>query len=1008
MSTNASDAAVWNDWCAELLHEAYGIAGHIGSLPGEVDRNFKVDVAGHPAFVLKVVHPDADASLVDMQIRAMQWVRAREQQLPIPEVARARDGSAVVHRRGPNGALRACWMLTHLPGRPYARIRPHPPALFVAIGHTLARLHRSLAEFDHDHLDRSLKWDLRRSTWIRPHLTSRPEDHRHAWLLDILDRFEQTAAPVLATLPGQAIHNDLNDYNVLVSMQHEAFNISGVIDFGDMLRGPAVCDVAIAAAYAVLGHTRPFDALSALVHGYCTVRALSDVELSLLYPLLLTRLAVSVTNAAIEAEQRPNDPYVTISQKPAWAFLDAFGRTHPDWVLARLRTAVGRPAVPHGPQILRQIAAGRGDYAPVIQADLNRAPTVDFTPEGQQAPQDPFHMVMPTHPGVDVQLGRYGEPRLIYNAPAFALGPHPTSDHRTVHLGVDVFAPAGTPICTPSQAVVRTVDYRHAAGDYGGVVVLEHRTPQQQPFFTLYGHLARSVAARLKPGQTIAEGEAFAELGAEEDNGGWPPHLHFQLGLLAWGPDCDWPGVADPDDLETAEALFPNPAALLNLDDAQVATPIVSPAELAERRVAHFGPNLSTSYRTPIVAVRGWRHYLFDSMARTYLDAYNNVPHVGHAHPRLTAVVADQMRLINTNTRYLHPARTAYAEALTARMPEGLDTCFLLNSASEANELALRLARAHTGSKQVITVDAGYHGHTISAVDISAYKFNGPGGEGPPDWVEVVPVADPYRGPHRGQGRATGRAYAAYIDAAIDRIQSRGDSLGAFICEPFPSVGGQIVPPDHYLAAVYERVRRAGGVCIADEVQTGLGRLGRYFWGFEQQGAHPDVVVLGKPLGNGYPLAAVITTRDIAHSFANGMEFFSTFGGSTLACAVGHELLRIIDDEQLPENAAATGDYLLAELRRLADRHPLIGDVRGLGLFIGVDLVIDRESRTPASAAARYVVERLRAHRILIGRDGPEANVLKIRPPMTFGRDDADLLLSTLDAVLSEALLPRS
>jgi 4-aminobutyrate aminotransferase-like enzyme len=399
--------------------------------------------------------------------------------------------------------------------------------------------------------------------------------------------------------------------------------------------------------------------------------------------------------------------------------------------------------------------------------------------------------------------------------------------------------------------------------------------------------------------------------------------------------------------------------------------------------------------------LRGWKHYLFDQMGRPYLDAYNNVPHVGHAHPRIQALAARQMAMLNTNTRYLHPAQIAFAETLTAKLPEMLSVCFFVNSGSEGNELALRLARAHTQGRDMVVPDHGYHGMTTGALDLSAYKFNGPGGKGAADWVHLIEVADPYRGRYRGDPEA-GAKYAAEVDGALGRIAARGGKLAGFIAETFPSVGGQIIPPRGYLPAVYEKIRAAGGVCIADEVQTGLGRLGRHYWGFEAQGAEPDIVVLGKPLGNGHPLGAVVTTAEIAASFANGMEFFSTFGGSTLSCMVGCEVLTIIDEEGLQANAGAVGDEMLAGLRALQQRHPIIGDVRGMGLFLGVELVRDRETLEPATEAASTIANRLRDHRILIGTEGPHDSVLKIRPPLTFGHGDAAMLLDRLDRILGE------
>jgi 4-aminobutyrate aminotransferase-like enzyme len=358
------------------------------------------------------------------------------------------------------------------------------------------------------------------------------------------------------------------------------------------------------------------------------------------------------------------------------------------------------------------------------------------------------------------------------------------------------------------------------------------------------------------------------------------------------------------------------------------------------------------------------------------------------------------MARLNTNTRYLHPAQIEFAEALLARMPPQMTHVFLVNSGSEGNELALRLARAHTHGKDMVVVDHGYHGNTTGAIDLSAYKFNKPGGGGPPDWVHLVPVPDTYRGSHRGPDAA--ERYASAVEDALLRIEARRGRLAGFIAETFPSVAGQIVPPAGYLRAVYARIRAAGGVCIADEVQTGLGRLGAFYWGFEEQQAEPDIVVLGKPLGNGHPIGAVVTTSAIANSFDNGIEFFSTFGGSTLSCRIGTEVLRIVDEEQLPANAAVTGGQLLAGLRTLQERHPIIGDVRGIGLFVGVDLVTDQATRAPATRVAQYVKNRLRQERVLIGTEGPADNVLKIRPPLTVDADDIDHLLATLDRVLGE------
>jgi 4-aminobutyrate aminotransferase-like enzyme len=303
------------------------------------------------------------------------------------------------------------------------------------------------------------------------------------------------------------------------------------------------------------------------------------------------------------------------------------------------------------------------------------------------------------------------------------------------------------------------------------------------------------------------------------------------------------------------------------------------------------------------------------------------------------------------------------------------------------------MARAHTGREDIIVLDDAYHGNTTTLIDISPYKFNGPGGKGKKPWVHVAPIPDDYRGPYKRGDPEAGPKYARHVDEILDRVKP-----AAYIAESLPSVGGQIVFPAGYLSEVYKSVRAAGGVCIADEVQVGFGRLGCCFWGFELGASTPDIVVLGKPIGNGFPLAAVITTAEIAASFDNGMEFFSTFGGNPVACAAGLAVLAVLEDEGLQENALQVGNYLLNGLRGL--EHEIIGDVRGSGLFLGIELVKDRGTLEPAAADASRVVNGMRERGILAGTDGPHHNVIKLRPPLCFTKEDADRVVEVLRKVI--------
>lgn len=421
-------------------------------------------------------------------------------------------------------------------------------------------------------------------------------------------------------------------------------------------------------------------------------------------------------------------------------------------------------------------------------------------------------------------------------------------------------------------------------------------------------------------------------------------------------------------------------------------------------RKKYIGPSLSLSYKNPLKIVRGFMQYLYDEKGQKYLDARNNVPHVGHCHPRVVNAAQKQMCVLNTNTRYLHDNLVLYAQKLSNKMPEPLRVCYIVNSGSEANDLALRLAWTYTQKKDIIVIEGGYHGNLSSLIDISPYKFDGKGGAGAPPYVHKVDTPDGYRGIYRYQDPLSGKKYANQVKDVIKKTEQNGKGLAAFICEPLMGCAGQIVFPKDYLKYVYKYVREAGGVCVADEVQVGFGRLGSHFWGFETQKVVPDIVTLGKPIGNGFPLAAVITKPEIAEAFDNGMEYFNTFGGNPVSCAVGMEVLKVIEQEGLMENARITGRYFKNKLEKLKNKYPIIGDVRGMGLFLGVELVLDKEKLTPAKSQADYIVEKMKQERILISTDGLYQNVLKIKPPLVFSKDNADFFIFKLDKILASLI----
>ncbi len=406
-------------------------------------------------------------------------------------------------------------------------------------------------------------------------------------------------------------------------------------------------------------------------------------------------------------------------------------------------------------------------------------------------------------------------------------------------------------------------------------------------------------------------------------------------------------------------------------------------------------PRSPLFYDHPVHLVRGEGVWLFDPAGRRYLDCYNNVAVAGHGHPRVARAVAAQQRLLATHSRYLHEAVVDLAERITATLPPGLDAVLVVNSGSEAGDLAWRIARAATRRSGAIVSAGAYHGLTQATHALSPEEW---GRAERPAHVATVPAPDGYRGAWRREQDGWAEQYAARIDEAVRALGGRG--LAAMYIDPAFTADGILLPPPGYLREAARRVRAAGGLLVADEVQAGHGRSGHGLWSFQASGIEPDLVVMGKPMGNGFPVAALVVRSGLLAAVPAETELFSTFGGNPVACAAALAVLDVIADEQLIPNAAVTGAYLRQELRALAGRHPLIGDVRGDGLLLGVDLVADRETRTPATGAARSVTEAMRERGVLIAAAGPGGNVLKIRPPLVFRREHADLLLETLDEAL--------
>lgn len=416
--------------------------------------------------------------------------------------------------------------------------------------------------------------------------------------------------------------------------------------------------------------------------------------------------------------------------------------------------------------------------------------------------------------------------------------------------------------------------------------------------------------------------------------------------------------------------------------------------EQLQRRASVLSSALSLTYDTPIQMYQSAFQYMYDTDGNTFLDAYNNIMLAGHCHPRVVRAGQRAMAKLNTNTRYLYNELVSYSEKLLARFPAPLNKVFLVNSGSAASDLAIRLAMTHTGKNKIAVLEHGYHGNTRAAIEISHYKFHKPGAMGQQGFIVPLPLPKAF-----GSGYPDDGAAGAYFaTAAIRELDVHSTRLAAFIAEPIVGCGGQVPLANGYLEAVYPIIREQGGVCISDEVQVGFGRLGDYFWGYEMQGVVPDIVIIGKPMGNGHPIGAVVTTDAIARSFESGPEFFSSFGGNPVSCAIGEAVLDVIADEKLQEHAKKVGDHLILLLRQLKNSFPVIADIRGSGLFLGIE-IMDLDGN-PLTELASVIKNGLRERHILVSTDGPYESVIKIKPPLAFTIDNSEKLVTALSVIL--------
>lgn len=997
----------------DLALKYFGLTVSVKKLPGEFDLNFYVQTDDRQEYILKIAAADEKRENLDFQNQIMLHLAEADHGLQLPQVIANQTGQIITELELAGGQKRWMRLLTWVPGKLWVKKNPKRKVLRESLGAASAQMCRALQGFDHPAAHRFLKWDNAQALWIKKDLHFIQQAEDRALVEYFLQIFEQQVWPYRKQLRQSVIHNDANDYNTLVDPDPQKHKVLGFIDFGDAIFTHTINDLAIAAAYALMNEEDPLAALGPIVRGFHQIFPLTEKEMEVLFPLIAIRLCISLTVSARNAVEEPENEYLLVSARPAWDLLQKFKDLPLSLAHFHIRQACALPPCPSQDKFKEWLAQSSSSLFPIVKTTDQKirllnlgVASLDLGNNDRFNTVEKFKTTIATllaQQKATIGYGGYAEIRPFYTTDAYQVMGNEGPQWRTLHLGLDVWAPADTPIFAPLDGRIHSFQNNAQERDYGPTIILEHRPTEDLCFYTLYGHLSNRSLAGLTVGQSIEQGQKIATLGEAPENGNWPPHLHFQVILDMLGKSGDFPGVAFPEEAAVWKSICPAPYFFFppyTSDTSPPADQLPDLDSLLTSRREKLGKGMSVSYQKPLHMVRGFGVYLYDRSGRRYLDTTNNVPHVGHQHPRVVAAGQKQMGILNTNTRYLHENILHFAEELTATLPPELSVCHFVNSGSEANELALRMAKNYTGQKDLVVLEVGYHGNTGACIDISSYKFDGKGGRGAPPHVQVVPMPNTYRGAHRGAD--AGQQYAQYVRAAIAQVQAEGRGIAGFIGESILSCGGQVVLPQGYLKEVYQEVRAAGGLCIADEVQTGLGRVGDRFWAFELQGVVPDIVSIGKPIGNGHPLAAVVCTRAVADAFNNGMEYFNTFGGNPVSCAIGREVIKIVQEEGLQEQAKKMGDYLQQGLRELAEQHPIIGDVRGHGLFLGFELVKNRRTLEPAAAATTYLSNRMRELGILTGTDGPLHNVIKIKPPMCFEQKHADFFLATLGRGLEE------
>ncbi len=955
---------------ARLLRRHFGRDGLRRELGSHQDRNYLVDAADG-RFVFKVARQGLGRRELEAENAAM--LRAASAGLPfeVPVPQPAVDGSLIARAQTTAGEPHDLRLVSWIDGEPMDRAGYLAPVVLRAHGEMSARIALALDGWDHPGLDRHLQWDLRHAASVVEALLPYASTQARRRLAEAsMDEAGAVLARLGPDLRTGVVHQDVTDLNTVTRRDGAGRPMPvGLIDFGDLSRTWLAAELAVTiAADAAHALERPLQLARDVARGFLPLLPLTGVELAAIWPMVVARSAAVAVSGDQQAALERDNVYVHETREEEWAALEAVAAVPFDLATEVLREAAGMGSGERPSTRLSTAPLLAWTGEPVA---IDLSTTADALPGSATGDPGAAAAIVSAVDGTPV--GRWGEARLVDTVL------DAVDEPATIHLGVDVFAAAGTPVAAPIGGTVR----RTPAGVVIAAGAFDLRLDGLDP--------------APEDGVEVSCGNALGVV-ATDGPDGLPPHVHVQR-IAA--PGLEAPRVAVASLAGAWLALCPDPSVLLGLPPGLAVAPPDDAADLLARRERVLAGVQVQYFGDPPRIERGWRHHLVDSRGRAYVDVVNNIAVLGHSHPAVEAAVRRQLARLNTNSRFLYAAMVELAEALAARFPASLDTVFLVNTGSEANELALRLARTATGATDVLAVRGAYHGWTGATDAITTSHADNPHAAGTrPAWVHLVDAPNTYRGTHRGADAGT--RYADDVRATIARLAAEGRRPAAFIAEPLFGNAGGVVLPDGYLVQAYAAVRSAGGVAIADEVQTGYGRLGEHRWAFEQQGVIPDIVSIAKAAGNGMAVGAVITTREIADAFTTEGSFFSSVGGSPVTCAAGIAVLETIDGERLQDNARVVGAHLRAGLESVAARHPIVGAVHGIGLYLGVELVRDPGTLEPATEEALAICERMLELGVVIQPTGDGNNVLKVKPPLCLTRESADVVVTALELALGE------